>query len=199
MVEIGGRPLLWHIIQIYSACGFNEFIIALGYKGEVIKEYFLHFHAMTNDITLDLSTGGVHLHSNNAPPWKVHLVDTGDITQTGGRIKRLKSWLNDETFMMSTYGDGVAAIDVRRILEFHKKHGKLATLYQLQFVLLRVLEVLFLTVITLPSSLRNRKLVKAGSMGVSSCLSLVSSIISKGIQRSGNAILSNEWLPMGSL
>lgn len=126
MVEIGGKPILWHIMKIYSSYGFSEFIIALGYKGEVIKEYFLNFYALNNDLTIDLSTGQTVIHDGNQPHWKVHLVDTGLRTQTGGRLKRLAPWIGRETFMM-TYGDGVADIDIRRLVEFHRSHGKLAT------------------------------------------------------------------------
>ena len=126
MVEIGGRPILWHIMSIYASYGFNEFIVALGYKGEVIKEYFLNFYALNNDLTIDLSTGQTIIHDGNQPNWKVHLVDTGLRTQTGGRIKRLARWIGNETFML-TYGDGVANVDLRGLLDFHRSHGKLAT------------------------------------------------------------------------
>ena len=128
MVEIGGRPILWHIMNIYAVHGVTEFIIALGHKGEVVKDYFLNFHAINSDISIDLSTGQTTIHDNdNQHHWKVHLVDTGLLTQTGGRLKRLREWLaNDETFMF-TYGDGVADLDIAALLEFHRAHGKLAT------------------------------------------------------------------------
>ena len=127
MVEIGGKPILWHIMNIYAAHGVNEFIIALGYKAEVIKEYFLNFYAINNDISIDLSSGKTIVHDGKQPDWKIHLVDTGLYTQTGGRLKRLQRWLDsDETFMF-TYGDGVADIDINALLEFHNAHGKLAT------------------------------------------------------------------------
>jgi glucose-1-phosphate cytidylyltransferase len=127
MVEIGGKPILWHIMNIFSCCGIDEFIIALGYRGEAIKEYFLNFYALNNDITLELATGTTTIHDGRQPQWKVHLVDTGLHTQTGGRLKRLERWLGpDETFMM-TYGDGVADVDLKALLCFHKTHGKLAT------------------------------------------------------------------------
>lgn len=127
MVEIGGKPILWHIMNIYATHGVNEFIIALGYKAEVIKEYFLNFYALNNDISLDLEAGTTTIHAGNQPKWKVHLVDTGLYTQTGGRLRRLAHWLeNDETFMF-TYGDGVADLDVGALLAFHRAHGKLAT------------------------------------------------------------------------
>lgn len=127
MVEIGGKPILWHIMKIYASHGINEFMIAVGYKGEMIKEYFLNFYAINNDVSIDLATGKTTIHDGNQPNWKVHLVDTGLSTQTGGRLRRLKSWLaNDETFLF-TYGDGVADIDIRAAIKFHESHGKLAT------------------------------------------------------------------------
>ncbi len=126
MVEIGGHPILWHILNIYASHGFKEFIIACGYKGELIKEYFCNFRNLSGDISVDLRSGAIDLHSNRTPDWNVTLVDTGTETQTGGRLKRLAPYLN-ETFMM-TYGDGVGDINVRALLDFHHKNGKLATL-----------------------------------------------------------------------
>ena len=126
MVEIGGKPILWHILNLYAAHGFDEFVVALGYKGESIKEYFLNFFALNNDLTVDLSSGATRVHRGNGPSWKVHLVDTGHSTQTGGRVGRLRPHLKDGTFML-TYGDGVADLDLRKLLEFHRSHGKLAT------------------------------------------------------------------------
>jgi glucose-1-phosphate cytidylyltransferase len=127
MVEVGGKPILWHILNIYAAAGIEEFVIALGYRGEVIKEYFLNFFALNNDVTVDLATGATTVHDGRQPHWKVHLVDTGATTQTGGRVKRLDRWLGpDGTFMM-TYGDGVADVDLRALRRFHEAHGKLAT------------------------------------------------------------------------
>jgi glucose-1-phosphate cytidylyltransferase len=127
MVEIGGKPILWHIMNIYAAHGINEFIICLGYKGEIIKEYFLNFYAINNDLTIDLSTGETVIHGGNQPDWKIHLVDTGLHTQTGGRLKRVKKWLEGEDTFMFTYGDGVADININDLLAFHKSHGKLAS------------------------------------------------------------------------
>jgi len=128
MVEIGSKPILWHIMNIYAEHQFNEFIIALGYKGEVIKEYFLNFYALNNDISLHLGSGENTIHRNGRQPdWKVHLVDTGLHTRTGGRLKRLQSWIDDDDVMMFTYGDGVADIDLKALLDFHRSHGKLAT------------------------------------------------------------------------
>ena len=126
MVEIGGKPILWHIMSIYSAHGFNEFICALGYKAEIVKDYFQSFYALNNDLTVDLGTGKTTIHERQHPPWKIHLVDTGLNTQTGGRIKRLENWIGAETFM-ATYGDGVSDVDIKALLAFHKAHGKLAT------------------------------------------------------------------------
>lgn len=126
MVEIGEQPILWHIMNIYAASGFKDFVLALGYKGKLIKEYFLNFHPHTSDLTVHLATGRVNYHHNKAPDWNVTLVDTGLKTETGGRIKRLKPWVDGETFML-TYGDGVGDIDLKALLAFHKSHGRLAT------------------------------------------------------------------------
>lgn len=128
MIEIGGRPILWHIMNIYAAQSVSEFIIALGAKGEVVKDYFLNYHAINSDLSIDLSNGTTTVHDGDRKAnWQVHLVDTGLYTQTGGRLKRLRKWLaNDETFMF-TYGDGVADLDIEALLKFHKAHGKLAT------------------------------------------------------------------------
>jgi glucose-1-phosphate cytidylyltransferase len=126
MVEIGGKPILWHILNIYSAFGFDEFVIALGYKAEFVKEYFLNFYSLNSDLTVDLASGSTEVHGGRRPGWKVHLVDTGQETQTGGRIKRLRSHLDGATFML-TYGDGVADVDLRELAAFHRSHGKLAT------------------------------------------------------------------------
>src|SRR5262249_32255296 len=127
MVEIGGKPILWHIMNIYGAQGVNEFVIALGYKAEFIKEYFLNFDAFNNDISIDLSGGKVTAYDGNQPKWKVHVADTGFYTQTGGRLKRLAKWLHGEETFMFTYGDGVADINIRALQRFHNSHGKLAT------------------------------------------------------------------------
>lgn len=128
MIEIGGKPILWHIMKIYSCFEVDEFIVALGYKGEVVKDYFLRFYAINNDLTIDLGCGETTIHKNgHQTNWKVHLADTGLFTQTGGRLKRLKKWLaEDETFLF-TYGDGVTDLNVRALLEFHQRHGKIAT------------------------------------------------------------------------
>lgn len=127
MVEIGGKPILWHILNCYSIHGIREFIVAVGYKAEVIKDYFLNFYAINNDITVNLATGETVIHDGNQPNWKIHVVDTGLATQTGGRLRRLRSWLKAEDAFMFTYGDGVADIDMKELLEYHKSHGKLAT------------------------------------------------------------------------
>jgi glucose-1-phosphate cytidylyltransferase len=127
MVEVGGRPILWHIMSILSTHGIGEFIIALGYKGEVVKQYFLNFHALNSDLTIDLRTGRQTIHDGAQPEWRIHLVDTGHDTETGGRVKRLRQWLGeDETFLL-TYGDGVADIDIGGLIRFHWSHGRLAT------------------------------------------------------------------------
>lgn len=127
MVEVGGKPMLWHIMNIYASQGFDEFVVALGYRGESIKEYFLNFYSVNNDLSIDLGTGKTTIHVNRQPNWKVHLVDTGLPTQTGGRLRRLKSWLGEEDCFMFTYGDGVADVDLKALLAFHRAHGRKAT------------------------------------------------------------------------
>jgi glucose-1-phosphate cytidylyltransferase len=127
MVEIGGKPILWHIMNIYSAHGFHEFVIALGYRGDMIKRYFVDFYAINNDITVDLSDGATEVHEHRHPPWKIHLIDTGLDTMTGGRLKRLESYLGADEDFMFTYGDGVADIDLTALRTFHRQHGKIAT------------------------------------------------------------------------
>ncbi|WP_022854420.1 glucose-1-phosphate cytidylyltransferase [Thermodesulfatator atlanticus] len=131
MVEIGGKPILWHIMKVYSAYGFNDFIICLGYKGYVIKEYFANYFLHMADVTIDLKNNKIEVHSAKAEPWRVTLVDTGLNTMTGGRIKRIQKFIGDETFML-TYGDGVGDIDIKTLVEFHKKHGKYATVTAVQ-------------------------------------------------------------------
>ena len=127
MVEIGGKSILWHIMKIYSHHGFNDFIICLGYKGYLIKEYFSNYFLHMSDVTIDMKNNSMEVHQKYVEPWKVTLVDTGDETMTGGRVKRVKDYIKDETFML-TYGDGVADIDLKALVEFHKSHGKYATL-----------------------------------------------------------------------
>lgn len=128
MVEIGGKPILWHIMKIYSHYGFNEFIICLGYKGYVIKEYFSNYFLHQSDVTLDLKNNNVHYHNARSEPWKITLVDTGDLTMTGGRLKRLKGYISEDEQFHMTYGDGVASIDINELVAFHQTHGALATL-----------------------------------------------------------------------
>jgi glucose-1-phosphate cytidylyltransferase len=127
MVEIGGKPILWHIMNTYSYHGVNEFIVALGYKQEIVKDYFLNFYALNSDISVDLATGKTTFHNGKQPGWKIHMADTGLNTQTGGRVKRLKKWLDKDQPFMLTYGDGVTDLDITALLNFHKAHGKLAT------------------------------------------------------------------------
>lgn len=128
MVEIGGQPILWHIMKGYAAHGFTEFVIALGYKGEVIKDYFINYHRRTRSLTVHLGSGAVTTHeAPTAEDWTVHLLDTGDHTMTGGRLKRAARFVGRETFM-ATYGDGVSNLNLRALLDFHRSHGKLATL-----------------------------------------------------------------------
>lgn len=131
MVEIGDRPILWHIMKSYSHHGFSDFVVCLGYKGYVIKEYFSNYFLHMSDVTFDMRDNSMVVHENTAEPWRVTLVDTGADTQTGGRIKRVADYIGDETFML-TYGDGVADLDVRKLLAFHRGHGKLATITAVQ-------------------------------------------------------------------
>ena len=131
MVEIGGKPILWHIMKIYEAHGYNDFIICLGYKAQFVKEYFLNYYLHNSDITIELENNKVDVHFSNSESFKVTLVDTGVMTNTAGRIKRIKKYLNNETFML-TYGDGVSDVNIRELVEFHKKHGKMATLTSVQ-------------------------------------------------------------------
>jgi glucose-1-phosphate cytidylyltransferase len=127
MVEIGGRPILWHIMKIYDHYGFKDFIIALGYKGEYIKKYMVDYCNLSSDLTVQIKTGKIVQHNGNSTDWTIDLIDTGLKAQTGGRIKRLAPYVGNETFML-TWGDGVSDIDIHKLLAFHKKHGKLATL-----------------------------------------------------------------------
>lgn len=127
MVEIGGKPILWHIMKIYSHYGINDFIICLGYKGYFIKEWFSQYYIHNSDVTFDLQNNTVQYHKNRCEKWKVTLVDTGDETMTGGRIKRVRDYIGKETFM-ATYGDGVGDININNLLKFHKSHKKIATL-----------------------------------------------------------------------
>lgn len=127
MVEIGGQPILWHIMKHYAHYGFKRFSIALGYKGDVIKKYLGDFYRLNSNLTVNLGTGEIQMHGGRNPDWIVDLVDTGDSTQTGGRIKRLAPVLGNETFML-TWGDGVSDVNLRELLAFHRSHGKLATL-----------------------------------------------------------------------
>ena len=132
MIEIGGKPILWHIMKYYSSYGFNEFIICCGYKGYVIKEYFADYYLHRSDVTFDFANNNeMIIHNNVAEPWKVTVVDTGLHTMTGGRLKRIQKYVGDQTFMM-TYGDGVSDIDLDALLEFHRVHKKAATLTAIQ-------------------------------------------------------------------
>lgn len=127
MIEIGEQPILWHIMKYYSQFGFNDFVICLGYKQYVVKEYFADYFLHTSDITFDLANNKMEVHNNYAEPWKVTLVDTGLHTMTGGRIKRIQNHIKDKPFML-TYGDGLSNVDLKKLLEFHQSHGKIGTL-----------------------------------------------------------------------
>jgi len=131
MIEIGGKPILWHIMKIYSHYGINDFIICLGYKGYVIKEYFNNYFLHMSDVTFDMRHNDMEVHQKHVEPWRVTLVDTGENTLTGGRLKRVQDYIGTETFCL-TYGDGVSDIDIGALISFHKKHGKKATLTAIQ-------------------------------------------------------------------
>ena len=131
MIEIGGKPILWHIMKIYSSFGLTEFVVCLGYKGYVIKEYFANYFLHMSDVTFDLSNNSMQVHQNSAEPWKVTLVETGESTQTGGRLRRVRQYLGDEDFCF-TYGDGVSDVDIRALIESHRKSGRMATLTAVQ-------------------------------------------------------------------
>ena len=128
MIEIGGRPVLWHILKMYSSYGINEFIICCGYKGYVVKEYFANYFLHMSDVTFDMNENNMIVHKQYADPWKVTVVDTGELTMTGSRIKKIKEYVKDEEAFCLTYGDGVSDVNLNSLIDFHKNHGKLATL-----------------------------------------------------------------------
>lgn len=132
MIEIGGRPILWHIMKMYSSHGVNDFIICCGYKGYVIKEYFANYFLHMSDVTFDMTDNRMEVHEKKAEPWRVTLVDTGEDTLTGGRLKRVAAYLKDEEAFCFTYGDGVSDVDISASIAFHKAHGKLATITAVQ-------------------------------------------------------------------
>ncbi len=132
MVEIGGKPIIWHIMKMYSCFGFNEFVICLGYRGYLIKEYFSHYFLHMSDVTIDMKKNDVKVHATASEPWKITLVDTGLETNTGGRLKRIRKYIGNETFMM-TYGDGVSDIDIKKLVKFHKSNKRYATVTAIQF------------------------------------------------------------------
>jgi glucose-1-phosphate cytidylyltransferase len=132
MIEIGGRPILWHLMKVYSSHGINDFIICCGYKGYVIKEYFANYFLHMSDVTFDMKNNKMEVHQGNAEPWKVTLVDTGEDTLTGGRLKRVKDYLKDEESFCFTYGDGLADVNITELVKFHINQGKLATITAVQ-------------------------------------------------------------------
>lgn len=132
MIEIGGKPILWHIMKVYSAHGIHDFVICCGYKGYVIKEYFANYFLHMSDVTFDMANNRMDVHQRNAEPWRVTLVDTGEDTLTGGRLKRVASYIKDESAFCFTYGDGVANVDITSLIAFHHQHGKKATVTAVQ-------------------------------------------------------------------
>lgn len=131
MIDIGGKPIIWHIMKIYAHYGINDFVICLGYKGYVIKEYFANYFLHMSDVTFDMVENSMHIHQRHAEPWRVTLVDTGEHTATGGRLRRVRDYVGDETFCF-TYGDGVSNVDIPALIAFHRQHGKLATVTAVQ-------------------------------------------------------------------
>ncbi len=131
MITIGGKPIIWHIMKQYSHYGVNDFIICLGYKGYVIKEYFANYFLHMSDVTFDMANNEMQVHEKHVEPWKITLIETGDDTQTGGRLKKVREYIGDETFCF-TYGDGVSDINIQKLIEFHQSHGKLATVTAIQ-------------------------------------------------------------------
>ncbi|WP_419902622.1 glucose-1-phosphate cytidylyltransferase [Kiloniella sp.] len=132
MIEIGGKPILWHIMKLYSAHGINDFVICCGYKGYVIKEYFANYFLHMSDVTFDMQSNKMDVHHQKAEPWRVTLVDTGDTTMTGGRLKRVAEYVKEEKAFCFTYGDGLSDINITKQIEFHKRHGRLATVAAVQ-------------------------------------------------------------------
>lgn len=132
MIEIGGKPILWHILKMYSAHGVNDFVICCGYKGYIIKEYFANYFLHMSDVTFDMANNRMEVHHKHAEPWKVTLVDTGDDSMTGGRLKRVADYVQDEEAFCFTYGDGVSDVDITASIAFHRQHGKLATVTAVQ-------------------------------------------------------------------
>ena len=132
MIEIGGKPLLWHLMKIYSSHGTNDFIVCCGYKGYIIKEYFANYFLHMSDVTFNMTNNKMKVHQQNSEPWTVTLVDTGEDTQTGGRLKRVASYLKNEKAFCFTYGDGLANVDITKLIKFHESHGKLATVTAVQ-------------------------------------------------------------------
>lgn len=132
MIEIGGKPILWHILKLYSTHGINDFVICCGYKGYIIKEYFANYFLHMSDVTFDMSNNSMQVHQRNAEPWKVTLVDTGEQTLTGGRLKRVAEYVRDEEAFCFTYGDGLSNVNIAELVKFHQHHGKLATVTGVQ-------------------------------------------------------------------
>lgn len=132
MIEVGGKPILWHILKMYGAHGINEFVICCGYKGYLIKEYFANYFLHMSDVTIDMRDNSMQVHQKTAEPWRVTLVDTGDSTMTGGRLRRVRDYLGDEESFCFTYGDGVADVDISGLIGFHREHGALATVTAVQ-------------------------------------------------------------------
>lgn len=195
MIEIGGKPIIWHIMKIYSHYGINDFVICLGYKGYVIKEYFANYFLHMSDVTFDMSENQMHIHNRHAEPWRVTLVDTGENTATGGRLKRVRDYVGDETFCL-TYGDGVADVDLPALIDFHNRHGKLATVTAVQPP--GVTARWMCGASRCMASRKNHWVMVAGSMAVSSCLNPGSSTTSRATSPHGNTSPCVPWRRMVS-
>ena len=195
MLEIGGRPILWHIMKLYSVHGVNDFIICCGYKGYIIKEYFANYFLHMSDVTFDISDNRMEVHQQFAEPWRVTLVDTGVATQTGGRLKRVRRYLGDEDFCL-TYGDGVADVDIGKLVEFHKREGKLATVTAIQP---RGGSVCWISMVLWSAVFRKSPEGRVpGSMAGFSCCPPRWSTTSKVMRRHGNRSPWRAWRRKGS-
>ena len=198
MIELGGYPILWHIMKTYSHYGYNEFVICAGYKQYAIKEYFANYFLHCSDVTFDFTASNkMTVHSEHAEPWKVTVVDSGLDTMTGGRVKRIQPYIGDEPFML-TYGDGVADVDINKLVEFHKEHGHIATMTAVsvgqRFGCLGIEDD-----ITIPSFREKSDMTAAASMRALWCLNLRFSILSRVIQQYLKKLLLKQLLLWASL
>ena len=188
LVEVGGHPLLWHIMKHYAAHGFDEFFVAAGYKSELIKRYFMEYTALKGDLTIDIGNARIEARSEPAEEWLVHVIDTGESSRTGGRVGRLRQHLADGTFM-ATYGDGVSNVDLGALLRFHRAHGRIATVTAVRPP--ARFGGLSSTATSYPNSRRSRRSARAGSTAASSSSSRLSSTTSRATPRASRQTRSN--------